>query len=382
VIAVGGAPRSALAATPPIGTFPVWSSSAAGEFDAVFAAASGFPAAHVSTDNTGASVAAGKSAFLGATTGFGQQFGSSRLQPYLTIGANGLLSPSTTTITFASPAPVGWSFALGDIDADYVSIVATSGGTPLTSTELGVRDSAPGSAYLNYCRAASPKPTGCAAIDAPYDDFPTWCPTGAAGPCAGKPENTLLGDGSDSSGSYQWFVPTVPVDAVTLTFTAQIGFPSYQLWLVAPSPATTVTGDVQLATPDEPIPAGVLLELLDAAGTPVTDIQDEPVLIPVAPDGGFSFVTGDGDYQLDIVVPEGIDPAPEQFPFAFTAAGDALNLGVLALAPTAAPAALPPTGSDPLAPVALAAALLALGVALLGGVARRARRIPPRATPS
>jgi hypothetical protein len=350
----------AQAATPPVGVFPVITATGTG-FDATFTAASGMPTAHIVTD-AAASPAAGASAFLGAATTFGAEYGSSRKQPYLTVPSVPPFAASTTTITFDSPTPIGWGFALGDVDADYVSIAASTGPTALTTAQLGVQ--APG----NYCDGASPSPTACSGVVAPFD-VPAWCgdPVPAAN-CAGKPVDTLLGSGTNTAGAYGWFRPTVPVTSVTLTFTPQLGFPTFQLWLVALFPAATVTGTI--VTPD-PLPAETTLMLLDDAGAPVTDILDQPVLIPVDPDGDFEFETAFGDYQLDFDPPPGVEVAPDVFPLEISADRDTLELGSIALADAVDPPGggdpteLVRTGVDPAVPIAVAVAVAALGLVLL-----------------
>jgi len=62
----------ATAATPPVGSFPDFQKTAPGEFTAYFSDYTGFPDVSISTDNAGAAIASGKSAFLGASTGFGK----------------------------------------------------------------------------------------------------------------------------------------------------------------------------------------------------------------------------------------------------------------------------------------------------------------------
>ena len=352
----------AQAATPPVGVFPVITTTGGG-FDATFSAASGMPTAHITTNAPGATAAAGASAFLGSATTFGAEYGSSRKQPYLTVPVIPPFGASTTTITFDTPTPVGWGFALGDVDADYVSITATNGPTALTTAQLGVQ------APANYCDGASPSPTACSGMTAPFD-VPSWCgdPAPVAG-CVGKPVDTVLGSGTNTSGAYAWFQPTVPVTSVTLTFTPQIGFPTFQLWLVAMSPAATVTGTI--ATPD-PLPADATLALLDDTGAPVTDILDQPVLIPVAPDGDFEFETAFGDYQLDFDPPPGVEVDPDVFPLAISADSDTLDLGTIELVDAVSPppgAGVDPdvlvaTGVDPLVPAGAAVLLAGLGIAL------------------
>jgi len=166
-------------------------------------------------------------------------------------------------------------------------------------------------------------------------------------------------------------MPTVPIDEITLTFTPLAGSPNFQLWLVAPSPAATVTAAIELGgDPSTPIPAGTQVELLDAAGNPVTDILGDPIVVDVAPDGSFSLVTEFGDYQLDLELPVDVAPAdPADFPFAFTADSDVVDLGSFAIAAVPADTGGTPglveTGIDPELPLAVASILLIVGAALL-----------------
>ena len=377
VLAVLAVPLSsatpAAAATPPVGVFPTWVKTGPGAFTGSFAAASGFPDVAVVTDDTGASVAAGRSAFLGPTTGFGQQFGTSRLQPYLTIASLGQTAASTTTVTFDGPTPAGWGIAVGDIDADYVTLAATGPGGAVAPPHFGAQDSTAGSIPLNYCLDASPKPGTCTTAMAPYTDYPELCGTGSTYPlCASLPPGTIsaVGHGSDTAGSYDWFMPTVPITQLTLTFTPLSGLPNFQLWLVAPSPAATVTGSVAFEDPATPIPDGTSIQLLDDSGAPVTDMLDEPVLVPVDPDGGFSFETGFGDYEIDLEAPSSVVP-PEEFPLAITVDSDTLDLGTFAISAAAAPGdpsdpdELVRTGVDPFWPLVGAGVVLAVGLLLL-----------------
>lgn len=275
-------------------------------------------------------------------------------------------------MTFDAPTTTGWGFALGDVDADLVSIVATGPGGTLTSAQLGAQSTVD----ANYCFGASPKPTTCGAV--PTNDVPTWCPAGSADPvCVGRPADSLVGSGTDTSGAYGWFTPTVPVTSLQLTFASQLGLPSFQLWLVGMSQASTVTGELSLGgTGAEPIPAGTSLGLLDDAGVPVTDILDEPVLIPLPPSGEFGFETAYGDYQLDLVAPPEVVVDPGLFPVPFTADSDATALGTILAA------ALDPAAADPLVPTGvdapvhlIVASVLLLGGAVLVVAARRRERV-------
>ena len=116
VTVLGRSRSSAAAATPQIGSFPEWDKTAPGTFDAVFSTASAFPATHAVTTNAGASLASGKSAFPGARTGFGQTFGSTHLQSYLTIVSLGTSASSTSTETFTA-APLASRSAMRQLGA-------------------------------------------------------------------------------------------------------------------------------------------------------------------------------------------------------------------------------------------------------------------------
>ena len=353
-VLLAAAPASA--ATAPVGSYATFTAVAPGSFDATFSANSAFPTAPVVSTDAGVAAASGRTAFLGDSTGFGAQFGSTRLQPYLTIGTIGAGAPSQTTVTFDAATTPGFGFALGDVDADYVTITATGPGGPLTASQLGV-----GGGVLNYCNNI-PKPTGCGAGTS-FTDALTWCPDPtAAAVCASYPAATLVGSGSDTSGAYGWFVPTVAVTSFVLDFHRQVFLPSYQLWLVAPAPAATVTGSLTGA------PIGTGIALLDGAGVPIRDIEDEPLVMPVAPDGTYGLVTELGSYQLDVILPAGstlTDPAN----LTFTATGD-LSLGTLAIVDPNAQVAVQPilaaTGVEPFPLVLLAGGLGMLGLVLRG----------------
>jgi hypothetical protein len=379
--AFGVSPASAV--TPPIGSFPVWTQGSSSTFSGQFSAAAGGGSIAVSTTGLNARVAeTGTASFLGASTGFGQHFGSSRYQSYLTIGLASSPGPSqpgansVTTVTLPS-LPVGWGFALGDIDADMVSIDATGSGGALTAAQLGPQDTS-GTPLLNYCDGASPKPSSCGAGTS-FPDHPWWCPNGTEpppSPCApATMARTVVGNGVDTQGAYDWFVPTVPVSSLTLTYQWRLGTPSFQLWIVTPAPAAVVTGTI-LDPSGAPAPAGTTLTLEDSGGTPVPDIQNQPTAVPVAADGTFSLTTELGSYEL-VVDPLAGFAAPA--PIAFTATGDTVSLPTLALAaaPTVATptaATLPSTGTD-ISPLVVAAAVLViLGILFIVAALLRRRR--------
>jgi len=373
IAVVSAAPAGA--ATAPVGSFPVWTQSSSNTFTGQLSPAAGGGSIGVTTTGGNARVAeTGTASFLGPQTGFGQRFGSSRSQSYLTIGLAPALpgvghgADSVTTVTLPA-LPAGWGFAVGDIDADMVSIDATGPGGALTAAQLNPQDTG-GTPVLNYCANASPKPSSCGA-GTTFTDAPWWCATTGPGVCASATRpRTVVGNGADTQGAYDWFVPTVSVTTLTLTYQWLTGIPSFQLWIVTPAPAAVVSGKI-LQPSGDPAPAGTTVVLEDAAGAPVPDIQNQRVTVPLAADGSFSFTTELGSYELAVTPPEGFAvPAPIRF----TASGDTLQLPTLALA-----AVLPATGIDAHPLFLVAGSLLALGLLIsAGAVLLRRRRTPVR----
>jgi hypothetical protein len=187
-----------------------------GKTGTVMVPGSYFPVGKVSTDARIFRTFSGKSTFLNDSTPFGEEFGSSRDHEYLQFNAASSTKPSTTTITFATPAPAnGWGFALGDIDAEKVQVKATgAGGAALSADDLGWKDA------FNYCEH-TPRPTTC--TRGPFTDKPTW--DGSTG--------TLSGHGPDTEGASGWFMPTKPVKSLRLVYTVLTGIPVAQLWVAA-----------------------------------------------------------------------------------------------------------------------------------------------------
>ena len=129
----------------------------------------GFPAATIVSDSAGGTAVgpqSGSSTYLTTATDVGAAYGSSKgrrylnLRPY-TANGSGVPGVSTTTYTFESPTPAtGWTFVLGDVDADAVTVEATGpGGVEVDAADLGFRSA------FNYCA-----PGVCAAST----DAPTW----------------------------------------------------------------------------------------------------------------------------------------------------------------------------------------------------------------
>ncbi|WP_230748347.1 MSCRAMM family adhesin SdrC [Brevibacterium sp. CCUG 69071] len=241
--------------------------------------------ADVTSDSRAGSVGliSGSSTWLSEGTPVGAKYGSSRNQPYLNLRpyADSASSPSTTTYAFDSPTPKsGWSFVLGDIDADQVSISATTAeGNPATSEDLGFKDG------FNYCAegvAGKPSCSGSA------EDVPRWDETTL----------TLTGNdqAEDTSGAAAWFEPNVPLSSLTFEFTRRSGFPVYQTWFV--SQARDITGSV-IDEVDGPL-GGVKVTLTDADGAVLATTTSEA-------DGSFAFpewFATDG-YVVSFTVPDG-----------------------------------------------------------------------------
>lgn len=241
--------------------------------------------ATVSTDSrTGQiGVISGASTWLAAGTPVGAKYGSSQGRPYLNLRpkADNTASPSITTYSFAQPTPTsGWTFVLGDIDADKVQVHAIGpDGTVLTAAQLGYKGG------FNYCAATGPGRPSCAGS---ATDVPTWDPA----------TTTLTGNAAatDTNGAAGWFEPNAPISALTFIFTQRSGLPIYQTWFA--SLARDVTGTV--TTTDASSPAGATLTLTDADGVVVGTTT-------AAADGTYSFagVQASAGYTVAITPPSG-----------------------------------------------------------------------------
>jgi len=170
------------------------------------------PSASFTTNANGLSAASGSSAWLNDGTLPGAEYGTSRAAGYLSMGTATGGADSVTTFTFNNTTPTsGWSFALGDIDADAVTITAAD------SLGNSVNVAAWTVTPFNYCNTTSPRPTACAGVST---DLPTWT-SGTA---------TLTGSGNDTDGASAWVRPNSAIKTLTLRFKKLVGFPTYQLW--------------------------------------------------------------------------------------------------------------------------------------------------------
>ncbi|WP_258046125.1 MSCRAMM family protein [Leifsonia shinshuensis] len=227
-------------------------------------------------------VISGASTWLGAGTPVGAKYGSSQGKPYLNLRpkADSPSAPSTTTYSFAAPTPTsGWTFVLGDIDADAVQVRAIGpDGALLTAAQLGYRGG------FNYCApgvAGKPSCTGSAT------DIPSWDPATL----------TLTGNAAatDTNGSAGWFEPNAPISALTFLFRQRSGLPVYQTWFA--SLARDITGTVTATTGSA---AGATLTLRDADGAVVATTTS-------AADGSYSFagVQASAGYTVTFAPPAG-----------------------------------------------------------------------------
>lgn len=151
------------------------------------------------------SLAVARSATLTGTTPFGEEYGTSRGQTYLTSAITAGKPQGTVTLNFESaPNPLTWSFAVGDVDAENISLSALD----LDGNEIDVREWK----YVpfNYASGES--------------DEPAW----------DAETQTIVGNTLDTTGASMWVRPTNDnIASITLTQIRTSGFPQYQLWVAA-----------------------------------------------------------------------------------------------------------------------------------------------------
>lgn len=247
----------------------------------------GFPATTFESNARQATVISGNSTWQGPNTGPGAAYGSSRGNTYLNQRplADAAGQPSVTTYTFATPTPgaSSWSFVLGDVDADRVTIAATTqGGGTATAADLGF------SGVYNSCSASTAGGWSC-----PADPDGT---TGRDVPSWDGPSLTLTGNAGsvDTSGATAWFTPTVPLTSLTLTFERRSGFPVYQTWFANRTAAISGTATLDGA----PIP-GATVTVTAPRGTVYTTTTRA--------DGTYAFpeLPVINDYEVSITPPPG-----------------------------------------------------------------------------
>jgi hypothetical protein len=203
----GGFPLTpAVQAADGVGSYAQWTRD--GTSGTITLASAGFSSPSAAWTTNAGNLGVATSATLGASTPFGQRFGSSSGKQYLGAGLSSG-APSTTTYSFTRPAPAGtWGFAFGDIDADFVVLSATnSQGVAVPVATIGTWFQG----AFNYAGGT---------------DVPSWDPATA----------TLMGTGNDTNGAAGWFVPTVDLSSLTVTFDKLTGFPTYQTWIAGDGP--------------------------------------------------------------------------------------------------------------------------------------------------
>lgn len=274
-------------------------------------------------------VISGASTWLAEGTPVGAKYGSSRDRPYVNLRprADTATGASVTTYTFSSPTPAsGWTFVLGDIDADQVAIRAIGpDGTELPASALGFQGG------FNYCApgvAGKPSCTGSAT------DVPAW----------DAATRTLTGNvaATDTSGASAWFEPTQSIASLSFTFTRRAGFPVYQTWFA--TLARDITGAVTQQADGAPL-AGVAVRLLDASGALVLETTTDA-------SGAYAFagVTATSGYTVEIVPPPGtVSVVSPRQPTDLTSADAAASFQVRDIVPAPVSGTVRDTAGAPIA---------------------------------
>jgi hypothetical protein len=194
------------------GVYAAWTLNTPPSSGAAVLSGTEFPDFELTSTNSTLSVA--KSATLSGNTPFGENFGSSRGQQYLTSGVASGKPEGSVTLTFDSSAiPGTWGFVLGDVDAEDIKVSAKDA----KGASVDVR----GWQFTPFNYAGE-------------TDLPQWT----------RETERILGNGVDTSGASMWVTPTTPVASITLTQVKLSGFPQYQLWIAAD---VLTAADVQVA---------------------------------------------------------------------------------------------------------------------------------------
>lgn len=210
LIAATQIPATAVAGTGSWGSFNITDPTSGATAGTMTLDSPGFTSnsATWSTDSTGVTAPTGNSIWLNTSTPVGGEFGTSRGLNYLQIGTARNGADSTTTFNFAKPTPnSGWSFTVGDIDADSLVVSATDANNNQVNVSSWFQNT------FNYC-GGSPTPCGTAS------DVPSWDHT----------KSLLAGNGTDTQGASAWFKPNASISHLTFKYHKVVGFPSFQLW--------------------------------------------------------------------------------------------------------------------------------------------------------
>lgn len=249
----------------------------------------GFPDTTFTSTSRQATVIPGATTGQGPSTPPGSVYGNSRGNSYLNqrpaADQPNAASAAVTTYTFAggTPGAGGWSFVLGDIDADQATISATlASGGPASVAQLGYQGS------YNSCSTVSPGGWTCPADPGGVpagQDRPTWNPS----------TGVLTGNASanDTAGATAWFTPTASIATLMITYQQRSGLPVYQTWFA--NRTSSLSGVARLD--GAPLP-GTLVTATAPNGTEYTTTTDA--------DGAYAFdaLTQADGYRVSIAAPD------------------------------------------------------------------------------
>ena len=300
-LALGGATSASAAGPGTVGWADFTVDGTARAYTGTMTLPGDFPQATFTSTSRQATIPSGSSTWQGTGTPVGAEYDSSRGRPYLNLrpaqDSPTTAAASVTTYTFDRATPASdWSFVLGDVDADQVTVSATdAAGAAVPASALGFRST------YNYCRTAGAPSPSCDA--AALRDVPSWNAT----------TGVLTGNATaaDTEGAAAWFSPTVPLSTLTFTYQQRSGFPVYQTWFVTKT--FTASGAV---TNDGTAYPGAVVTVVDPATGEVVGTTTT-----VGPDGTWSvpgLVSGT-PYEVDVTTPDGATDLPAR---PVTVAGD------------------------------------------------------------
>ncbi|KQS22848.1 carboxypeptidase-like regulatory domain-containing protein [Frigoribacterium sp. Leaf186] len=287
-LALGGATGASAAGPGTVGWADFTVDGTARAYTGTMTLPGDFPQATFTSTSRQATIPSGSSTWQGTGTPVGAEYDSSRGRPYLNLrptqDSPTAAAASVTTYTFDRATPASdWSFVLGDVDADQVTVSATDAdGAAVPASALGFQST------YNYCRTAG----GPSCDAANLRDVPSWNAT----------TGVLTGNAAaaDTEGAAAWFSPTVPLTTLTFTYQQRAGFPVYQTWFVT---KTFTAGGV--VTNDGAPVAGALVTVTDSdtgevVGLPVRTDADGAYDVP-------GLVSGT-PYEVSVETPDGADP--------------------------------------------------------------------------
>lgn len=289
--ALGGAVPASAAPAYDWGSFTVQRAASGAGFVGTMTLDGGFPATSFTTNASGATAPSGASVWQADGTPPGAVYQSSRGKTYLNLrplrNNPTPAAASVTTYAFDGLTPsTGWSFVLGDIDADQATIAATGAdGLPVATGALGFQG------VYNYCR----QPGGPSCDPAGVGDVPRWDET----------TSTLIGNpaGSDTEGASGWFSPSVPLSSLTVTYQQRVGSPVYQTWFAT---RTSAASGIARSTVDGTTTpyAGGAVTVTDASGRTIATTTTDA-------DGAYTLpaLTAAPGYTVTITPPDGADGA-------------------------------------------------------------------------